>query len=136
MSEQEIHDICKKYNIKNYTINSDGSIDVNGSVYLNDKNLTELPLKFNKVGGDFDCSGNYITSLLRCPKEVGGYFYCSGNFITSLLRCPKEVGGYFYCYNIELTTLKGYNGDYNKIRCYNKEKLIRKRRKFKIQNKV
>ena len=92
-SFENIDEICKEYGITDYTINSDGSIDVNGSVYLNDKNLTELPLKFNKVGGDFDCSGNFITSLLRCPKEVGGYFYC---------------------YNNELTTLKGYNGDYNK----------------------
>ena len=25
-----ISSICKQYNIKNYTINSDGSIDVNG----------------------------------------------------------------------------------------------------------
>ena len=33
-NEQEIIEICKKYNIENYTINSDGSIDVNGGVTL------------------------------------------------------------------------------------------------------
>ena len=43
-NEQEIHDICKKYNIENYTINSDGSIDVDGNVNLSKMNLTELPL--------------------------------------------------------------------------------------------
>lgn len=34
MTEQEIHNICKKLKIKNYTINSDGSIDVDGDVIL------------------------------------------------------------------------------------------------------
>ena len=34
---ETIHDICKRYNIKNYTINPDGSIDVNGDVDLYNK---------------------------------------------------------------------------------------------------
>ena len=29
---EDIESICKKYNITNYTINVDGSIDVNGNV--------------------------------------------------------------------------------------------------------
>jgi hypothetical protein len=69
MSEQEIHDICKKYNITNYTINSDGSIDVNGSVYLNDKNLTELPLKFNKVSGYFYINDNKLPAKRDLAKK-------------------------------------------------------------------
>ncbi len=36
-------------NIRNYTINPDGSIDVDEDVWLYDKGLTKLPLKFNKV---------------------------------------------------------------------------------------
>ena len=42
MNNQEIHNICKKYNITNYSINSDGSIDVEGNVNLVKKNLKEL----------------------------------------------------------------------------------------------
>ena len=38
MNEQKIHDICKVYNINNYTINSDGSIDVDGNVNLSTVN--------------------------------------------------------------------------------------------------
>ncbi len=53
MTEQKIHDICKKYNIKDYTINPDGSIDVLGNVSLSNNELTELPLKFNIVEGFF-----------------------------------------------------------------------------------
>ena len=75
MSEQEIHDICEEYNIKNYSINPDGSIDVNGDVIIVNKNLYKLPLKFNKVNGNFYCSYNKLTSLEGCPKYVGGNFY-------------------------------------------------------------
>jgi hypothetical protein len=58
-----IHDICEKYGIKNYTINDDGSIDVNGDVDLYNCSITELPLRFNKVTGWFDCGYNNLTTL-------------------------------------------------------------------------
>ena len=49
MNKKQIDKICRKYNIKDYTINSDGSIDVKESVYLFGRGLKTLPLKFNKV---------------------------------------------------------------------------------------
>ena len=42
MEEQEIHKICKSYEIENYSINSDGSIDVDGDVRLPNKKLIKL----------------------------------------------------------------------------------------------
>ena len=51
-----INSICSKYGIENYTINDDGTIDVNGYVNLYNKNLTKLPLKFRNVTGDFYCN--------------------------------------------------------------------------------
>ena len=107
-SEQEIIDICKKYNIENYTINSDGSIDVDGSVDLSHRELAKLPLKFNKVGGNFTCSYNYLTTLDGCPKEVGGVFYCSSNNLTSLEGIPMRINGFLHCSNNKITTLKGF----------------------------
>jgi hypothetical protein len=89
--------ICKKYNITNYTINPDGSIDVNGDVWINNKELTELPLTFNKVTGYFDCGGNSLTTLKGSPKWVGGFFYCDNNQLTSLEFSPEYVGGWFSC---------------------------------------
>jgi len=47
-STSDIDSICKKYYIQNYTINDDGTIDVDGNVNLNVKNLTKLPLKFRR----------------------------------------------------------------------------------------
>jgi hypothetical protein len=89
--------ICKQYRIKNYTVNDDGSIDVNGDVELSFKDLTELPLTFNKVSGSFDCDYNKLTTLKGCPRWVGGSFYCYNNRLSSLEFSPDYVGGNFYC---------------------------------------
>jgi hypothetical protein len=95
--------ICKQYNIKNYTINSDGSIDVVGDVDLWRKSLTELPLIFNKVSGYFYCGDNFLTTLKGCPRWVESDFNCSYNRLTSLEFRPDYVGGYFTCVYNNLT---------------------------------
>ena len=104
----DIHSICKKYDIKNYTINPDGSIDVDDNVNLHSRKLIKLPLKFRNVTGHFDCCNNQLTSLEGSPKEIGGNFICSSNQLISLEGCPSYVGGNFDCYhNNKLTSLKG-----------------------------
>ena len=92
-----IQSVCQKYGITNYTINDDGSIDVNGDVDLYDAGLTKLPLKFGFVGGYFDCRYNNLTTLEGGPREVGGDFNCSRNKLTTLEGGPRQVGGYFDC---------------------------------------
>ena len=98
----------REYNIKNYTINDDFTIDVNGNVFLSRRNLKEFPeyIQFRVVGGRFDCRNNNLTSLRGCPREVEG-FYCNVNELTSLEGAPERVGGNFYCDYNKLTTLKG-----------------------------
>lgn len=117
MTDDEIHNICNKYNIKNYTVNSDGSIDVDGYVGLCDKGLKKLPLKFNYVSDYFDCGFNKLTSLEGSPKEVGGNFYCNNNKLTTLKSGPLKVGEGFHCSHNKLTTLVGspreVGGDFN-----------------------
>jgi hypothetical protein len=100
---ETIHDICKRYKITNYTINDDGSIDVNGNVNLSFNYLIELPLRFNKVSDNFICSHNQLTSLKGCPKYIGGYFSCYNNRLTSLEFSPDYVDGYFDCEYNDLT---------------------------------
>jgi hypothetical protein len=95
--------ICEKYNITNYTINPDGSIDVNGDVSFCRKGLIELPIRFNKVTGWFDCSHNRLTTLKGSPKWVGSDFDCYNNDLTSLEFSPEYVGGYFHCAGNKLT---------------------------------
>jgi ERCC4-related helicase len=53
-SNTEIDEICKKYDIVNYTINSDNSVDVDGYVDLYNKRLESIPLNFNIVNGYFN----------------------------------------------------------------------------------
>jgi hypothetical protein len=102
-------EICDIYNIRNYTINDDGSIDVNSDVYMknNDDSLTEIPLDFNYVEGGFYCYDQELTSLKGAPKKTGGNFECGGNKLTSLEYCPTEVGSMFECGENQLTSLKG-----------------------------
>jgi hypothetical protein len=105
-SNTEIDSICKKYGIKNYTINEDGTVDVDGNVNAS-LNLSKLPLKFGRVTGNFYCHMSQLTTLEGCPGEVGGDFYCQINQLTTLEGCPKKVGGSFYCNNNQLTSLRG-----------------------------
>ena len=97
-SFKNIDKICKQYDIYDYTINPDGSIDVNDDVDLCFKNLIKLPLKFNKVGW-FDCSDNNLISLKGSPKEVSVFFDCSNNNLITLEGSPIEINGSFYCNN-------------------------------------
>jgi hypothetical protein len=106
-SGESIDSICQKYKIQNYTINEDGSIDVDGDVYLSEEKLTKIPLKFKHVGGDFSCHNNQLTSLEGSPQTVGGYFDCDNNKLISLEGAPQTVGRDFYCGNNQLTSLEG-----------------------------
>ncbi len=97
--DNEIFYIARKFGIRKYKINEDGSIDVSGDVNLSYKGLSELPLKFRNITGDFYCNSNQLISLEGSPQSVGGDFECNNNQLTSLEGCPQTVGGDFYCYN-------------------------------------
>ncbi len=93
--------------IKNYTINKDGTVDVKGNVLLSYKNLTEIPVQFNKVSGNFWCEGNKLKSLKGCPRYVGNTFFCFENNLTTLEGAPKEVFADFSCSRNKLISLEG-----------------------------
>jgi len=69
------------YEVTNYVINDDFTIDVISDVNLANKNLTKFPdfIKFNHISGYFDCYNNQLTSLVGCPSSVGGDFVCYNN---------------------------------------------------------
>ena len=92
---------CDEMGIKNYIINSQGEIDVDGDVNLNNKDLKELPYKFGKVSGFFSLEGcENLISLKNCPYFVGNSFSIENcSQIDSLEGCPKEVKGNFWCTN-------------------------------------
>ena len=89
-----IHEILSRS-----VFNTDGSIDVTGNVNLNYLNITELPLKFNKVSGNFNCANNELTSLIGAPKNVNGKFVCYNNavkFLDSEVNSMSLVKGKIY----------------------------------------
>lgn len=101
-----ITNLCKEYKIENYTINTDGSIDVDGNVNIAQRKLKEIPIHFNKVSGNFICFQNKLKSLNGCPNEVGGDFLCYGNSLITLKGVPKNIPGNFDCSINKLTTLE------------------------------
>jgi hypothetical protein len=106
-SNSQIDRICEKYDIKNYTINSDNSVDVDGDVNLWGKKLTSIPLNFNIVNGYFECDDNNLTSLKGCPVRVGNGFYCYDNKLTSLQYSPQYIeNGYFSCGRNKIESLQ------------------------------
>lgn len=128
MEKSEISQICRKFNITKYRINTDGSVDVNDNVNLKGKNLTEIPLKFGwvlggfyisdnkltslkgapfRVDDDFDCSANELKSLIDGPDIVGGRYHCGNNFLTDLHGSPRKINIDFSCFINKLTTLEG-----------------------------
>jgi len=118
----EIRDICEKYGIYDYTINEDGSIDVDDNVYMMHRQIDKLPLKFRNVTGDFCCHHNQLTSLKGCPISVDDSFYCYNNELTSLEGGPESIGGDFDCHENRLSSLEGcpksIGGDFDC--CHNK----------------
>ena len=95
----EIEAWCEEMDIRNYTINSKGEIDVDGNVSFIGCNIKELPYKFGTINGFFSLSYNQnLISLKNCPNKVRDVFNCSScSQLDSLEGCPKEVGTKFFC---------------------------------------
>jgi hypothetical protein len=105
--EKKIKKTCIQYKIENYTINPDRSINVDGDVDLQQMKLAKLPLKFNKVSGNFYAQNNKLSSLVGSPVSVGGDFNCSINHLVSLEDGPLKVKDSYICTNNILLNLVG-----------------------------
>jgi hypothetical protein len=73
-----------------WTLNENGKVDVDGAVYIRSENLTEIPVKFGEVKGEFSCSYNNLTTLKNCPDFISGSFYCSYNNLIEYFKNIKE----------------------------------------------
>jgi hypothetical protein len=73
-----------------WKLNSDGEVDVDGDVNMYDMNLKEIPVKFGRVEGDFNCYYNYLTTLKNCPDFVVGNFWCGDNILKEYFKNINE----------------------------------------------
>lgn len=105
--KERIESILKKYNIKNYVINDDLTVDVNGDIDFRGADLKRFPVKFGKIIGNFNCSNNQLETLNGGPNKVSENFYCYNNNLTSLQGSPREVGENFWCVKNKFTSLQG-----------------------------
>lgn len=84
-----------------------------GNVMLSDKKdengnaLTKIPIKFEKVLGNFICKNMSLTSLNNSPTTVTGDFDCSNNSLKNLVGGPEYVYGTYYAMNCGIESLKG-----------------------------
>jgi hypothetical protein len=101
-------DICIKYDIKDCVLNKYGTADVKGLVSLTHNELTKLPLEFDRVDGNFNCSYNRLLTLKGSPSYIGGCFYCTQNNLRSLVGGPTTVVGDLYCINNYLESFEGF----------------------------
>lgn len=83
---------CKEYDIENYTINDDCSIDVNDNVMLASNYLSKLPIKFRNVYGSFNISFNSLESFDNFPDYIEGDFVFNDNHIEVLRNMPRVNG--------------------------------------------
>jgi hypothetical protein len=107
MKKEDIETRLIELGVDNYTINEDGTVDVNTTVDISFKNLKEIPVQFGKVRGDFNCSNNQLDSLKGSPKLVGVSFFCHSNHLGSLEGGPESVGKAFVCRQNRMTSLNG-----------------------------
>jgi hypothetical protein len=107
MLERTIVDWCTHLEIRNYTINGDGIVDVNGLVTICAKVIGKIPIQFG-ITERFNCSECELKTLEGAPnKVVKNGFYCSYNLLQSLEYGPKIVYGDYMCRANKLMTLKG-----------------------------
>ena len=70
MDRVGVEDWLKLNKVKNYTINEDLSVDINGHINLSDRHLDKISVRFGIVSGNFYCNGNDLTSLSVLYNKV------------------------------------------------------------------
>ncbi len=135
INKKLIKSFCNRFNIKNYSINLDGSIDVYGLVNLDGYIDEELQIKFNIVSGYFFCSNSKINSFKNFPNFIGGEFHFKNNIIDNFYGFPVVEGKAILNESI-IKSLDGYKDSIDKLIFEDKEKVIRKIKLTKLLNTI
>lgn len=80
--------------VKNFKINDNLTVDVDGSVSLHRKGLNTIPIQFGYVDGNFHCQGNDLITLKGCPLVLEYDLNCDNNLLLTLEHAPKKPYSY------------------------------------------
>lgn len=118
--KSDIEDWLTQHGVANYTILKNLKVNVAGDVFLNDKKLKTIPVRFHRVEGLFNCANNQLTHLLFAPRffktpgnlngvngPATGGFYAQNNQLQSLQGLPPIIHGDLVVETNQLTSLKG-----------------------------
>jgi hypothetical protein len=90
-AEERIHNWLRMYDITDYTIRSNGVVDVRGGCDFSNLQETELPVQFGYVDGSFDCYSSRLQSFTGFPNRIGGNLYLYDSHVYSLHGIEKVV---------------------------------------------
>ena len=112
-----------KIDKKQYTINKNGEVDVDGDVHFSNCGRLEIPVKFGTVTGNYEIMFNRFKSLKEggCPRHVGGNLVCMECLeLISLDGIPETIGeGFIYQVTPIASYLRQKEGDdYDSIDIY------------------
>lgn len=106
-TKEKIEQWLKNISINNYFIHDNLIVDVFEDVDLSLRNLTEIPLKFGIIKGDFNCYKNLLTSLVGSPTHVIGDYNCSENKLNNFLGISKKIEGSLNCSYNDIKSFEG-----------------------------
>ncbi len=89
------------------TVSEDGAVSVKTSVFLM-KRTSKIPIKLNKVSGNFYADDNELTTLENFPSWVMSDLDLRENQLTNLKGGPKHVGGNLFITRNPLVSLEGF----------------------------
>ena len=95
--------------IDNYYITEDGKLSIFGDVWMNNKNISYLPIHFEMVDGNFNVGENPLKSLVGCPRYAGNFeinYLTQSSTIKTLEGGPEYVGSYTLSHTL-VESLKG-----------------------------
>lgn len=92
--EEKFSLLFEGFDPKHMTINADQTVDYSDGVYIQECKLEKIPIKFNKVDGNFYCQDNSLVTLEGAPNIVTGRFLCQYNNLKNLKGGPSYAGEY------------------------------------------
>lgn len=97
---------CSSRGIGIDSVSEDGTVNVNGTCYMNNFQGQNIPFRFGEIGG-LDISNSFLTSLEGCPRIIKGNLIFRESEITNMIGGPEVVIGSVHASESRLTSLEG-----------------------------